>query len=244
MSDTAGALREVTAPAAVRPQGDQGDAFAEIVNGRFSCRAYLSRPVPRETIEAILRLAQRTPSWSNCQPWRLVITSGAETDQFRQALYAHAAASGEAGSDFPFPREYLEHQLARRRECGFRLYNALGIQRGDKARYAAQTLENFRFFGAPHVAIVTTDEPIGTYGAVDCGAYVATFTYAAHALGVASIPQAAIARYAGFIRDHFGLDPVRRIVCGISFGYADADHPANAFRTNRAPLDEVVEWVG
>jgi nitroreductase len=32
-------------------------------------------------------------------------------------------------------------------------------------------------------------------------------------------------------------DPLR-----ISFGYEDEAHPANGFRTGRAPLEEVVEW--
>jgi hypothetical protein len=30
------------------------------------------------------------------------------------------------------------------------------------------------------------------------------------------------------------------VVVGISFGYADRAHPVNAFRTSRAPLDDVV----
>ena len=43
-------------------------------------------------------------------------------------------------------------------KADFQLYNALNIARGDKSAYARQALENFNFFGAPHVAIVTTDE--------------------------------------------------------------------------------------
>jgi nitroreductase len=35
----------------------------------------------------------------------------------------------------------------------------------------------------------------------------------------------------------------RTIVCGISFGYPDLDHPTNSYRTTRAPLDQVVDWV-
>ena len=56
--------------------------------------------------------------------------------------------------DFPPPREYLGVYLERRRESGFQLYNTLGIVRGDKAAYAKQALENYNFFGAPHVAII------------------------------------------------------------------------------------------
>ena len=107
--------------------------------------------------------------------------------------------------DFPFPREYLGVYLERRRESGFQLYNTLGILRGDKMAYARQALENYNFFGAPHVAIIHTDEPLGVYGAIDCGAYVANFMLAAQALGLGTIPQAALARHSGLIRRHFGL---------------------------------------
>jgi hypothetical protein len=55
--------------------------------------------------------------------------------------------------------------------------------RGDREAYAKQGLENYRLFGAPHVAIVTSDEALGTYGAVDCGAYVNNFLLAAQSLG-------------------------------------------------------------
>ena len=69
--------------------------------------------------------------------------------------------------------------------------------RGDKMAYAKQALENFNFFGAPHVAIIHTNEPLGIYGAIDCGAYVSNFMLAAQALGLGTIPQAALARHSG-----------------------------------------------
>ena len=109
----------------------------------------------------------------------------------------------------------------RRRESGFQLYNTLGIPRGDKAAYAKQALENYNFFGAPHVAIIHTNEALGVYGAIDCGAYVSNFMLAAQALGLGTIPQAALARQSGLIRRHFNLAEDRRVVCGISFGFAD-----------------------
>ena len=105
-----------------------------------------------------------------------------------------------------------------------------------------QALENFRMFGAPHLALVTTDEALGAYGAIDCGGWVANFMLAAEALGVASIAQAAIAGHAGFVRAQLGLPADRQLVCGIAFGFADPDHPANAFRTGRAGLGEAVNW--
>jgi len=45
------------------------------------------------------------------------------------------------------------------------------------------------------------------------------------------------------VREALGLPPERRIVCGISFGYADQDHPANQFRTTRADSATAVTLV-
>ncbi len=217
------------------------DALATLLAERYSCRGFLPQPVPRATIEKTLQIAQRTASWCNSQPWQLVITSGAATERFRAALTDYAQKH-EPTPDYPFPAQYRGVYLERRRECGFQLYAAVGVQRGDREAGARQTLQNFRLFGAPHAAIVTTDEALGIYGAIDCGAYVNNFMLAAKSLGVASIAQAALARHPQFTREYFGLPEDRRIVCGISFGFEDPQHPANQFRTSRATLDAVVDW--
>jgi nitroreductase len=223
---------------------DRIGVLEELLKERYSVRAFLPRPVPRATIEHVLTVAQRTASWCNSQPWRVIIASGEAKEAFRKLIYAEAASGAPHDSDFPFPREYLGVYLDRRRESGFQLYNALGIPRGDKAAYARQALENYNFFGAPHVAIIHTDEPLGVYGAIDCGAYVSNFMLAAQALGLCTIPQAALARHSGLIRKHFGLADDRRVVCGISFGYVDRDHKANSYRTTRAEVSDTVTFVG
>ena len=215
----------------------------ELLSERYSCRAFLPEPVPRPTIERILTAAQRTASWCNSQPWQIVIASGAAKERFRAAIYAAASSGAPDDGDFSFPREYRGVYLERRRESGFQLYNTLGIGRGDKAAYAKQALENFNFFGAPHVAIIHTDEALGIYGAIDCRAYVGNFLLAAQALGLGTIPQAALAHHSGLIRRHFGLGDDRRVVCGISFGFPDRDHKINSYRTTRAGIPDTATFV-
>ncbi|MBY0360879.1 MAG: nitroreductase family protein, partial [Phreatobacter sp.] len=163
---------------------------------RHSCRAFRPEPIPRATIAAILTTAQKTASWNNTQPWQVVIASGGAVERFRALMLQLASGGAEPASDFPFPREYRGALLERRRACGFQLYDAVGVQRGDKAAYARQSLRNFALFDAPHVAIITTDEALGAYGALDCGAYVSNFMTAATAHGVATIAQAALAVHA------------------------------------------------
>jgi nitroreductase len=200
----------------------------ELLAERYSCRAFKAEPVPRATIERILKVAQRTASWCNSQPWQVVIASGEAKERFRKEIYAKVSSGGPDDGDFPFPREYRGVYLERRRESGFQLYNTLGIPRGDKMAYARQALENFKF---------------GVYGAIDCGGYVSNFMLAAQALGLGAIAQAALAHQSGLIRRHFKLGDDRRVVCGISFGFPDRDHRINSYRTSRASVSEAATFV-
>lgn len=222
---------------------DRAEWLLQLATERYSCRGFLPEPLPRDTIDRILAIAQRSASWCNSQPWQLTVGSAAATERARHALLAHVARAGQPEPDLDWPREYRGVYLQRRRECGLQLYAATGVARGDTQAAERQRLENFRFFGAPHVAIVTTEEPLGTYGAIDCGAYVGLFMLAARACGVASIALAALGTYPAFWREHWGLDPERRVVCGLAFGHEDPEHPANRFRTSRAALADAVRWV-
>lgn len=224
------------------PAGREAATLEALLARRHSCRGFRPDPVPRATIERIGAIAQRTASWCNSQPWQVVVTSGAATERFRAAMLAAAAAQRPVAPDYPFPQAYPDVYGERRRACGWALYDSVGVARGDREASARQSRENFRLFGAPHMAIVTTARPLGVYGAVDCGAYVAQFMLAAEALGVATIAQAALASWPDLVRELLDLPPDRQVVCGISFGYEDPAHPANGFRTDRAALVQALQW--
>ncbi len=215
----------------------------ELLHGRHSCRAFHPDPVPKDQIEQIIASAGRVPSWCNAQPWHVTVTSGAETDRFREALQKEVT-SAAAAPDLPFPTGYSGAYQDRRRACGWALYEAVGVEKGDRAASDHQMMQNFALFGAPHCAIISSPAELGPYGAMDCGGFVTAFTLAAQAMGIASIPQAAIATYGPFLHRHFEIPDDRLILCAISFGYPDTDHPANGFRTDRAPLDQIVDWRG
>lgn len=216
-------------------------ALQTLLNRRFSCRGYLPEAVPQEILDAILQMAQRTPSWCNSQPWQVHITQPPATERLRAAL--SESANSDTHWDIPPPTEYKDVYRERRRTCGWQLYESVGIKEGDRAASAKQGAENFRFFGAPHLAVITTEASLGTYGVLDCGAYVNNFMLAAASHGVAAIAQAAIASKSHIVRDQLGIAQSRNVVVAISFGYADRDHPANGFRTARADLSETVTWI-
>ncbi|NMO03735.1 nitroreductase [Gordonia sp. TBRC 11910] len=222
---------------------DATSTLLNLLSTRWSCRAFTPQPVPRNEIEQILDVARRTPSWCNTQPWHLHITSGERTAQLRAALAAAIASGPAENADLPFPASYDGVYRDRRRTSGWQLYESLGIDKGDRAASARQTLRNFDFFDAPHVAVVTTDRSLGTYGAVDCGLFIDSFLLAAHSRGVATIPQAALATQAPVLREFFDLPDDRLVLIGISFGYADTEHPVNAYRTERQPVADVATFL-
>ena len=218
------------------------DTLTDILKSRYSCRAFRPDPVPDDVITQIITAARHVPSWCNAQPWQVTITKGAATDAFRDVMMTAASTGTPPQPDLDWPSKYSGAYAERRRTCGYQLYDAVGIEKSDRAGRMAQMLRNYALFDAPHVAIIHSPAELGPYGAMDSGGFVTAFTLAATALGVASIPQAAIAGYAPLVRDHFDIADDRLVLCAISFGYADKDAPINHFRTERAAPDQIIDW--
>lgn len=218
-------------------------AFAAIAHDRHSCRAFLPQPLAPERIEQLLKLAQRAPSDCNSQAWTTYVVSGAPLETLRKALYQRVIEGGPAEYDVPPIEKYEGVLLERRRACGWGLYEAVGIGKGDREASRKQALENFRLFGAPHLAVITVDAALGERGVLDAGIYLAYLLLAAEALGIGAVPQAAVSHHVGLLRDQLNIAPHQRIVSVVSFGEKDTAHPANGFRTARADLTEAAVQI-
>lgn len=219
------------------------NGLERLLRERHSCRAFLPGSLPEQDLERLFRMAQRAPSWCNTQPWQVTLVSGAARDRLSKALLA-AASTGQRGSDLPAPAGYTGVYQERRRESAYQLYASLEIERDDLERRTAQARENLRFFGAPHVAVITTERLLGSYGVLDCGGFISTLLLAAESLGVAAIPQAAIAMHSDVVRQVLSLPENRLVVAAISLGLKDESHPANSFRTSRADSSEAMHRSG
>lgn len=220
--------------------------LTDVLSQRWSCRAYRPEPVEPDVLRDIFATAQQTASWCNTQPWGVHLLSGDAVTWLGEQLVAHVvehASPEQQSPDLDLPAAYTGVYQQRRREAGYALYEALDIERSDHLRRAEQMLLNYTFFGAPHAAIITSDRAQGTYGAVDCGGYVATLMNVALDRGVASIAQGAIGMYAGAVRELLDLPEDRVVVCGVALGRPDEEHPVNTFRTDRAALEELVTVV-
>ena len=114
------------------------DTLLETLRARFSCRAFLPDPVPEEVITRIVAAARHVPSWCNAQPWQVEVTRGAGTERLRAALTEAASGGTPPAPDLDWPKGYSGDYAERRRTCGFQLYEAVGIEKGDRAGRAAQ----------------------------------------------------------------------------------------------------------
>ena len=60
--------------------------FLKVIKERRSIRAFKPDPVPKETIEEILKLAILAPSAINLQPWDLIVVTGEERERLSRRL--------------------------------------------------------------------------------------------------------------------------------------------------------------
>ena len=216
------------------------DNLRLLLNSRYSCRAYKKQEVSEKDIREIISTASRVPTWCNAQPWEVLVTRGEATEKLSQLLI-ESTKTQQINPDFNWPTQYVGQYAQRRRQCGYQLYESIGIQKEDKKRRKEQMMLNYKFFGAPHVAIITSESDLGPYGSMDCGGFIAAFTIVAQAKGIATIAQASITGYAQTIRKYFQIPKNRLIQTAISFGYSDDLNPINHFRTEREKSENVVK---
>jgi len=78
-------------------------SFFKLVQQRYSCRQYINKPIPRESLERCLEAARLAPSACNSQPWYFIVVDSpqlkAELSQKAfSGLYQMNAFAKEAGA--------------------------------------------------------------------------------------------------------------------------------------------------
>ena len=216
------------------------------ITSRRSVRAFLDTPVPRETIEDILRVASRAPSGTNTQPWRVHVLTGAAKALLSarvRAAYDDPEQRAQHSEEYAYyPTEWVSPYIDRRRKIGWDLYGLLGIGKADKARMHEQHGRNYEFFGAP-VGMIFTIERVMQQGSwLDYGMFLQNIMVAARARGLDTCPQAAFTQFYRVIAEVLGLEGDEMVVCGMSLGHADPDAVENQLVTEREPVQGFVRY--
>jgi len=216
----------------------------EAIKSRKSIRGYKSDPVPKEVLKEILETATRAPSGMNTQPWEMTIIAGEVLENIKKTTIEKFSA-GEAP---PQPKVirgayssiYRERQVA----IGVQLFQLMGIAREDNEKRAEWMKRGFRFFDAPAVIIVSTDESLGPAAQFDVGTLSQSIAIVALDYGLGTCIQGQGIMYHDVIRSFTGIPESKDIIISIAIGYPDWDFPANNVQSTREPLENVVSWCG
>ena len=225
--------------------------ISEAIEQRRSIRAFKTDPVPKDTLEEIIALALRAPSWANTQPWEFAIAAGEPLEEIRRAVNEKIQAGELMNPDLSAPVGYPEPYDTRRRGVGRGLFEAMGIPREDKERRMKWGMEGMMMFGAPCVIFIITDRSfymqddcLNVWPVFDCGLIAENIMLLAPKYGLGTIPEIQAVAYPDVLKKTLALPESKMLVLGIAIGYPDQDHAVNQFRSNRDPLDVVTRWCG
>jgi len=222
------------------------DVF-EAVDSRIACRWFLDKPVDLELVRELIARAARAASGGNLQPWRVYALAGAAlADLKRQVANAIAGRDPrENASEYPiYPDTMWEPYKSRREAHHVQLYGALGIGREDTQTRLKQHKRNYEFFNAPVALFVAIDRRLGPGQWADLGGYIHALAYLARGFGLDTCPQESWARLHHIVRPFVNMPPEQMLFCAVAIGYGDHRHPANSFRSPRAPLGEFCTFFG
>jgi nitroreductase len=218
----------------------------QMVRERRSERAFLDRPVGRETIVEILEIARFAPSGGNLQPWHVDVLAGeALADLKSKVRQGFAANPAGEGTEFAvYPPALGEPWRGRRHDSGEALYAAIGIAREDRPARLAQFAKNFDLFGAPVGLFFSIPRQFGPPQWAHLGMFIQTIMLLARERGLATCAQEAWALVHKTVGETLDLPADRMLYCGMALGFADESHPINACRTAREPVEAFATFRG
>ena len=220
--------------------------FDDVVFGRRSTRGYLDKPVPKELIEEILKLAMRAPSSMNTQPYNFYVITGEPLEKIRagntERMLAGVPQSREFRTGKPFEGVHRERQIGVAKQ----LFGAMGIERDDKEGRQDWVMRGFRQFDAPVCVIITYDKVLDGSDDTpfDCGAVATALVNAAWSRGLGTVINSQGIMQSPVVREHAGIADDQVIMKSIALGWPDESFPANAVVSKRKPVEEAATFVG
>jgi nitroreductase len=217
----------------------------EILKGirtRQSIRAFKRNPITRDVMQKVLQAVSNTPSYTNTQPWEVVVVSGKKKDELGLKLLELARAKATTNRDLPMPKGWPPALEERSREHGARRLSTLGVARDNEEGREKLRLMNFEFYGAPCAVFLFIDGSLGDWSIFDIGLFAQNLILAAHSLGVGSCLQASVTDYAPEIKKFLGIAESKKLVICISLGYPDEKAKLNAYRSLKQKPDEFTRW--
>jgi nitroreductase len=223
----------------------------EAIESRISIRGFKPDPVPKEVLFELLRVATRSPSGVNCQPWEIYVVVGEALKELGQ-VYVERFSQGikpqpviyigqeTKGVSPSLKGVYRERQV----ELAKQMFRILGIKKGDEKKLREDYEKMYRFYDAPAVIIITADENLLlTSVSLDIGLLTQTIALAAQEYGLGTCVMRAIVDYPAQARDVVKIPHSKQPIIGLAIGYPDWDDPINKLKTERESLDKILTVV-
>jgi nitroreductase len=231
--------------------------FSQFLASRRSTRDFLSTPVPPEIVEQILKDSLTAPSWSNTRPFKVAVASGDVRDRISSEFLSRwgvlskimrkgilnklriiYSRYGLPTSNRSIAKPYPAELKPRAERVGREMYETFGVTRGDRAARDQQWAKNYSFFGAPVELFIYVHKSLHIYAASDAGLMMQNLILSAHAHGLGTCAQGAVAIWDDVVRKEFDVPKSYRLLCGISLGYP-SESSINDFRANRLGVEEL-----
>jgi nitroreductase len=210
----------------------------KVIEERRSTRAFLEKPVDRDTLERLLGLATQAPSAINLQPWEFTVVSGEERKRLSRVLVKRMRErniSCGPGATSTLPEYFVERQRG--------LLDVMLPHLPEQTAFQDFINEgSCNFYGAPTAIIITMDEVFSSARLTDIGIVVGYLVLAAYDLGLGTCPIGLITAFDDDIKGELSLPEDKRVVIAVALGYGDPQAPVNRPRSQRAPLSDVVKW--
>ena len=231
--------------------------FSQFLASRRSTRDFLSKPVAPEIIEQILKDSLTAPSWSNTRPFKVAVASGDIRDRISTEFLSRWSVLskimrkgilnklrivysryGLPTSNRSIAKPYPAELRPRAERVGKEMYETFGVARGDRTARDQQWAKNYSFFGAPVELFIYVHKSLHVYAASDAGLMMQNLMLSAHAHGLGSCAQGAVAIWDDVVRKEFDVPKGYRLLCGMSLGHP-SESSMNDFKANRLEVEEL-----
>lgn len=202
--------------------------FTDVVNSRHSVRDFSDKQISNELLTKIVKLAQRTPSWANSQPWNVYIAKGDALARIKK-LHLERDQKGEAGNSemqqihrFAWGKQPLDNM----QDWSISLGKYLGMASVQMNKAQAN------LFNASALVYLTVQKEVSPWMVYDVGAFGQTLMLAAKNEGIDSMPAYEIVRFPEDIHHVMQIPANEEILMGIALGYP-TDRKINSFYSDR-----------
>ena len=233
------------------------EEFSNFLASRRSTRDFLPTPVAPELIDKILSDSLTAPSWSNTRPFKVAVATGEIRERIsteflsRWSVLSRIMRKGILNklriiysryglptSNRSIAKPYPAELKPRAERVGREMYETFGVARGDRLARDQQWAKNYSFFGAPVELFIYVHKSLHIYAASDAGLMMQNLVLSAHAHGLGTCAQGAVAIWDDVVRKEFDIPKGYRLLCGIALGYP-SDSPINDFKANRIDVEDL-----